>query len=317
MTERETTGDWYPIAALTRADTAVRFLLGSGEVTGRLRIARNGGRRFQALRDAGDWLDLPQHAEPDLWRPLKSADWPDPLPEPATLAVAGQMVSQSGKRRWDARSQQAELAARIKAETEAEVEAAHGPAEETAPATGRRPERWWLDAAAVSYSEPGRVSITEAEARLCRALLTDRLHPAHYSPMIGTTSAALGSLVAEHISSADARPARFEPTPRDLDDYLVAMAWFAALNPPDLRVVHRAFALNAEQRLLAWRALEPPLSWRQIAQRTGSNHTSVRTSHHRALVRVKRAANGEQVIPYADLADPMEALRARNRAARR
>ena len=73
---------------------------------------------------------------------------------------------------------------------------------------------------------------------------------------IASTSSALAAMVAEVVTSADSDAGvPFAPTPRDLSDYLTAMRWFVALNPPEMWHRRREpLELNQSQRLLVWRA---------------------------------------------------------------
>src|SRR5690606_15145035 len=174
--------------------------------------------------------------EPSAWQPVDLAAWDLPLPEPISGPLPQRAVPWSRREsrgRQAGMIAQAEAAEAIRASVAAEI----GPDDaEEAPSPSGRPEQWWRDAALVPYSKPGEISHAEAEARVCRALLTDGLRPDNRLAPIARTIAALAEAVAETVSSADAedRGPRFEPTPRDLADYLTAMRWFALLNPPEL-----------------------------------------------------------------------------------
>jgi len=155
---------------------------------------------------------------------------------------------------------------------------------------------------------------------VARAILTDGIKGKYGGPRAFESAGnALGLLVHETILSTDAdhMRQRFEPTPRDISDYLTAFAWFTALYPPELwHKAREPYALSQAQCVLVWRVITPPLSWRQIAKRTGGSHTGVKHIYGAALASVHRAANGRPVLRHVTVKDRLAALKARNRRAR-
>ncbi len=259
--------------------------------------------------------------EPDAWRPERPNAWKAPLPPPLT-ACAPRMVDvrepdvgasgpRAGRNRYAAMAAQAEQSARSRAEIEAEL----GPIEE---AERGKDHQWWLTEL-LTYSSRGEVSVREAEGRLARAILTDGIRGKYGGPNgLTETSSALSVLVHETLLSTDADVIRerFEPSPRDVGDYEIALGWFAALNPPELWHRQRdAWTLNQAQCVLVWRMMLPPLSWRKIAAHGGS-HAGVRQVYGAALASVHRAANGKPVLRHVTVKDRIGALRERNRRAR-
>jgi hypothetical protein len=311
--------DWYPVRQLVRPNTALRWLLPGGEATGFLKVEK-AERQFWVRRDSGsvDRLSF----EPFAWRPLPvqqgGQPWPDALPEPMTLAATGRFVD-IRPRKLAAMQRQAEQSA----DTIAELEREHGPLYVALP--GSKEDQWWLDPAAVTYSQAGAIDLMEAEARVSRAILTDGLR-AFDVPANGLaqSTSALGGLVHESLNSEDAELIRhFKPTNRDVQDYLTAFGWFTAIAPLELRPEwarrpdRASDWFSGAQKVLVWRALVPQLSWRQIAKRVGGSQEGWRKTWGGALELVRRAANGEPVLTHLTVADQLDALRERNHSWKR
>jgi hypothetical protein len=159
-----------------------------------------------------------------------------------------------------------------------------------------------------------------AEGRLMRALVVSGATGIEGGPRAGRESVfkniAEAMAEAEREAKAlDSRRAeeRFAPGPADLKDWDVAMAWFAALDPPDLRPEWREpWSLTSEQKVLVWRAQRR--SFVAIAGLLGlSHHEPARRLYAGAIERAWRVANGlrdGQRRPRDAMAD----LRERNRA---
>lgn len=308
--------DWYAIRDLTRQGTPVRLLLERGEVTGFLKVEK-GIPQWWARRDSGAVDRLP--VEPYAWRVLDSQPWPDKLPQPITLSTSGRFVDVR-PRRVSAMARQAEEADRIRAQVLADLERDHGPAASALGPERPSKDRWWLDHTLISYSAPGSISITEVEGRVARALLVDGFKALERPSEHVTATGALTMMVAESYASGDLDgPPPFESQPRDHDDYEIAMGWFAAIAPLEIRP---RWALgqpwhSAAQKVLAWRIKSPPDSWRRIASREGGSQEGWRRTWGGALEMVRRAANGEPVLLHATVADQLAALRERNLAWKR
>lgn len=112
--------------------------------------------------------------------------------------------------------------------------------------------------------------------------------------------------------------ARFEPQPQDHADFLTAMSWFAALNPPERRHKRaKVWGLSMPQKVLAWTAKPVPLSSGDMAALVGRTDARMRQVRAEAFEMVHRVANGLPARAGWPVVDQMGALRERNRAARR
>ena len=287
--------------------------------------------------------------EPELFQPRDPENWPYPLPAPeATVeprmhsargsgrflsgASDAHSASARGSGRYAGMSAQAAQSDAVRAAIEAETGItleglARERAEQESEADGR-PSRWWRDATQVVYAPAGHVSRDQAEARVLRAILTDGMRPYKLN------SALSRAWPQELIEWAEAQKAlaedpkadlreRFVPSPDDVSDSLIAMKWFAALDPPQLRpdgeyTISENF--TRDQVLLILRALEPPYTWRQIGRHElvgPVSHTQARKFYREALERIWRAANGFKVFEHVSVRDELGALRERNRAHKR
>lgn len=297
----------------------------------------------RSFRDMGD--------EPELWQPRDPENWEYPLPEPVTAAAQGRFhstrgsgryiggasdaqvlpeASRMGHPRYAAMSAQADASDAARAEIEAAVgftldDLARDRAQSASEADRIEP-RWWRDSSLVTYSPSGVVSMGEAEARVLRAILTDGLRPwKRGEPVRAWPQEFLDWADAQKKMAEDPKAdirERFVPTRDDIRDSLVAMTWFAALDPPQLRpdgygTINQDF--TRDQVLLILRALEPPFTWRQIGrhQLIGCSHTQARKHYREAVERVWRAANGLQVFKHVRVRDELAALKERNRAHKR
>lgn len=256
--------------------------------------------------------------EPDCWQPDDAERWVWPADEPAPLPVQvhPQMYSGGSGRTWPSMDEQAVRSARLQEAIEADA---------VQSAQRKLGSRWWWDDQLVAYSPAGAVSIEEAEARVCRAVLTDGIGPMELPQGWQGVGSALSQFVHETVTSDD-RVTFFEPTRRDVTDYetFEPMRWFAALNPP---IMHRrrkaAGELNTAQLVIVLHALG--YSWRAAGR-----HQRLRVSHERArqlylggpgragaIEMIWRSANGQPVMPWlSNTDDPLTALRRRNRDAR-
>lgn len=191
--------------------------------------------------------------EPVCWQPISDAwTWPNGAePVPVGVHVVPRMSS---------------IGMRFSAVEDA---AGEGDAESGDEAG---PDVWWRDATQIRYERPGEMSPRMVEGRLMRALahcgaLNPRLHV--------TTTATLMAALADHADlaarAAEAHFARFVPLPQDLQDFTTAMAWFAALNPPDARGPRwRPWSLNRRQRVLHYRSMNRPISFADIGHEISS-----------------------------------------------
>jgi hypothetical protein len=118
------------------------------------------------------------------------------------------------------------------------------------------------------------------------------------------------------VADKDWRPP-FEPNGKDRDDYLIAIAWFTALNPPELWPKKRRMeSFNRAQYALVYRALDPPASWSYMANKWSTTPERAKRIYADALEQVWRAANGQPVLRHVEVADQIGQLRKRNRRAK-
>jgi len=294
-------GLWYPVTPASPPDrTRVRLSWSGRSLIGWRTVHPKTRERVWAIPAGGGDLvywppeDTRISLAPSAWRPEDATAWPyalpDPLPAPAPRA----------------------------ARDDPQPSAEEQTAEEAANDNGH----WWRDAALVRREPAGRVLRAMAEARVMRAILCDGMRAWHPDPPRGgwpvEIEEASRAVAFESDAATRSYGTRFEPRPADWDDYLVAMGWLCAINPPELWARARTpFALSIEQRVLVARAIDPPFSWRQIGERESKSAEGARQIYARALDRVRDAANGRRLFHHMTQADQMAALRERNRTARR
>jgi hypothetical protein len=277
--------------------------------------------RGDARRDVPLWGE-----NPDWWQPLVPDKWKAPLPPPLTASIRpaeGTMAALSfrdadGHRRYtnvqhliDVRPGRRRLGINMAMLSGgAEVNKESG-------------AQWWRDPLAITYEPAGQVSNKMAEGRVMRAVAVsgatlERPASAPDDRVLRDLDEAIKQATKEAEDPRSDGMARFEPTNIDGDDWLIAMAWFAALNPPELR--HKRsepWALSREQKILVWRAMTPPLSFRQIGGLIKRHWTAGHQAYDHAITRVHRAANGRPAFGHISRRDPIAALQERNRAFKR
>lgn len=248
----------------------------------------------------GEIVYLPQPKDrrrwgehPACWRPRDPAAWPFPLPEPTRPPH------------------------RVSA---ADAAADSGSQEPTDAIGADKARQWWRDASAVTYSPPGSITAREAEARVKRAILTDGLRPEKNAGLTvqGWPAELIEAARLIEDGPGDERPPRFEPSPRDIDDAIEAMRWFAALDPPEMRrkgePIREKFVLL--QVVLILRALDPPFTWDHAGRFIRRSGTRAQQLHAEAILRVTRVANGGFAYEHCQR-DHVAELRRRNREAAR
>jgi hypothetical protein len=270
-------------------------------------------------RKAEAWGDNPQ-----WWQPEKPEEWKAPLPPP--LKFNG--VSAEGVMADIGRG------ARRRRQTEA--------------LDAMRDELpwWWQidpDAARIVYEPTGHVTRDMAEGRVMRAVSASGAQETEGLTRQGVfeatafaelTAAAQVYLQDETTKREQIKPskwlARLHLDRADLKDWLTAMAWFAALNPPELRGARdgdgewdeddttRPWVLNDRQKVLIARArcIGGPMSWRSVGEWMGMHHSRPQQLYESAIDRVHRAANGLHVT-LNEPVDHMAAVREGNRAFKR
>ena len=319
MTEPAAT-PWYDLDLLRWAGRRVVVLWAGREFEAVLVVETKGRRTLQRWMTcaSGEMVELPPKgragrdwpAQPESWRPAVPTEWGEPIGEPRPLLIAPQMAAASGRKRWGT---QAEYDAQ-RASYAAQEAAARAADRETDGDVG-----WWLNPAAITYSPSGRIDHREAEGRLFRAILTDGLRP--LSDVVTRPQEERSSLdgqQAEPASSDDVRPERFEPTPRDVDDHDIAIAWLAALDPVEVRRAAQARE-PYRQRTLPQEVLIARAnggSWREVGGIWKRSPQWAHTEGRHALDLVTLAANGRAPLGRSTPAQRLAVVRASNRAHR-
>jgi hypothetical protein len=297
---------WYP-PTIDCPGIGVRVIVSwNGRELAAARVADKAGhyagwvtfadKKFVALpppREADRWGD-----EPSAWRPERPDLWKAALPEP---------LASCAPRMWSSRmtfgavddAESADLAREMEADrADARASSRREAAEEVAP-----PKQWWLDPSLITYSPPGAISPHEAEGRLMRAFIAERCE--HMARPTGRTFADVLAAMSKTVPTerADATESliiRSSATGRDKDDMLIALAWWDALG-------------GREAAVLYHRSLEPPKSWRAIAESIGRSHEATRTLHAAAIIELTRIANGGATNRTRAKAGQLAAVCAANR----
>lgn len=234
-------GHWYSVSALPERVFVWLAITGQGPRVGCMILGRRGPR--YVLRGArGEEERLQRHAEPTLFQPIDPTRWRFPLPPPRILQPEAPPLPPPHERR------RATLA----------------PAGQPPLPT------------AITYAAPGAITLAECEARLLRALKTDQALPDTDRAKL----AVRANWPATGYEPGDYPPAinlRWRPFHEDVEDYLTAMAWFAAL-------------MGFERRLVRWRAAG--FSFARIGEREGNRSDEwARQQYIGALTRAWRTAN--------------------------
>jgi hypothetical protein len=157
---------------------------------------------------------------------------------------------------------------------------------------------WWRESANLTYSPAGSVSAREAEGRLLRALLTISATTRRDGPVHPGSNAAWIALQIELVERKSTTPARwrFQPTPRDISDAGLVLGWAAGLWRKD----------DAVYGILLMRAVDPPFSWRAIAEIERCTAGKLRRVYNQAIDYVVRRANGgaEPAVKDGGLYEP-------------
>lgn len=315
---------WYPIQGLRRNGYVVIFHVAGHDLQGYRRrhkkpkpvvsrqyILPNGEAvvredwetmSYVTYNEDGHTEDLPKWLWPAIFRPVDPARYPDKLPDA--------IVRRTPK--------------------------GFEPAQASPPA----PPLPKMDLTIRVYSPSGNIERGEVEIRAIRALRTARLMPWVIQAKLQTGLGFLADWAKsgeETIAINDPTP-KWEPTGADIDDAQVVMGWFVQLNPPEMwpstleaaalarldptgrNAIEKTMwtrarkpdAMNSYQEILAWRALDPPMSWAEIARTAGmGDRYAARRHYDEALEKLWRAANGLPV--FSGTTDQMQALRERNR----
>lgn len=234
---------------------------------------------------------------PQLWAPCNAKTWRAPLPAPS-FEMTGDV------RMWNAK--QSFNAAEAAAEMEADRENASR--ETVVERTSERvAQQWWRDHVLIKYEPRDSLTKRMAEGRIMRAIACCGV--GRGLTLENVTASAIVAAMAEAVEAAakdavqDYAP-RFEQLPQDRDDWLTAMQWFTAIDPPNGN-----WTLSRRQRVMLLRALPMPWSYDEIGDDYRISGERARQIYARALDRAYRMAC-QGVVPAIDR---LEALRERNR----
>lgn len=311
--------DWYALSDLPPGRVRVRVLW-AGRVFMAARVILPGSTRWgwYTTRD-GEPVALPLSKrwppEPEAWQPEKPAEFFGKRSPPAPLrGTVDRMVTETVAFTAVAEAESADLAR----EMEADRETARVQTETTLHV--QPGSQWWWNPHAILYQPQGEVEPEMAEGRLMRALAHADVGKGLtlHSMTVGDVLAGLADAAALANGPTPDPLARFEPLPQDHADFLTAMSWFVALNPPERRHKRaKVWGLSMPQKVLAWGARAVPLSSGDMAALTGRSDARMRQVRAEALGMLHRVANGLPARPHWPVVDQMAALRDRNRAYRR
>lgn len=283
-------GEWFGVEHLPRGRLRIRVWPGIEAVTDGIPDYTGKVRWFEVRGRDLKPLQVPVRA----FQPMSQKFWQgrEPLPLPTST-----LAKLEAPDTFDVTLAGAEME-----RDREEARAHHGlPAPEPLP-------QWWRDADLVKYEARGTVSARHGEARLMRALVTDRAIRVGMTPMkSGMAALAPMEILSELLSADPPEPPppdwvpQLRPLPQDWADYLTAMAWLVEAGPS-----------RQAMRILRARARMPPASWATIGDAIGKDWTRARQVYEATVAKVVTAANGRPRRSAARL----KALQARNRRAR-
>lgn len=244
---------------------------------------------------------------PEFWAPIRPDLWSQPLPTPAFL-YDGTVRMWTAGQCFDATEAAAEM--------EADRENVSRGTVEIEKRGARVAEQWWRDASQIRYEPADSLTPRMAEGRIMRAVaccgagrgLT--LKTQTFSAIVAAVAEAIDTAVAD---AASDYVARFEPLPRDHQDFLTAMGWFSALNPPELRLPSEPWGMSRSQIVLVRRAQNIPWSFDEIGDAFDVSGERARQINIAALRAVWQIGAGLQKPSR----DHIGELRERNRKAKR
>lgn len=224
----------------------------------------------------GKATPLPPLATPCLWQPLSPDMWKAPLPEPVAT-VDPQM--------WSATTRFAMVDEAESSELAREMERDRDDARRGTVCANDNDLRyqWWRDADNIRYEPAGSISLRMVEGRVMRALCCDRTIPMD-GRRYRTNAAVLADLKRGMEAlfgdpTHDWRP-KFEPSRRDMADYLPVMGWLTRARPT-----------WREWACLWGRVPDPPLAWWEIGDKIKTRRMRAREVYDAALVSVLKKAN--------------------------
>lgn len=143
-----------------------------------------------------------------------------------------------------------------------------------------------LDVSVLRYSEPPHITDIQAMNRMIRAIRTERVKPGRGESLGLRSSEGMNALAEwgksggeDSRKDATAELEVWEPTPKDVSDAEICMAWFARLNPPEFTARYGETVYlnlgpldrkpNRYQAVIVWQAIDPPVSWKRIGDALG------------------------------------------------
>lgn len=224
---------------------------------------------------------------PELWQPLHPDAWRLPLPDPVVPSEPGRFFSERTRFQAVEDAEASDLAREMEHNRGARSDESSGPVD----------PRWWWVGSEIRYQRAGEVSLKMAEGRLMRAvaccgagqgLTLIRIDVAKVLADLAT------ALEDDEARAQEADLVRFRPMPNDHADFLEAMRWFTALNPPEARSWRwEPWSLTKAQQVLLLRTLPTPLSYAEIGHELGwKGHQRAREVYQSAIDKAWRVANG-------------------------
>lgn len=301
---------WYAMEDAPPGRLMVRLFWNARQfVAARIWHAKGKRWRWATIDGNGDYRSLPPGGkrgeswpdEPQCWQPIDPKQWTWPagrdVPTPLPVQVTPRLVD-IRPRKHDERLPVDDCAGN-----------------RTPAGNGNHGYDWWRDASAISYAAIGTVSLRMTEGRLMRALAhCGETRPRGRQPTTRTMDAEIAACMQE-MEANDSRvvAARFKALPQDHSDFDIAMAWFAALNPPELWHKRREpWSLNRLQWVLIYRALDVPLTFAEIAHEFHVKQSRAHVLYRDAIEACWRVANGKSAYKHLSKLDRMAALRERN-----
>jgi len=262
-------------------------------------------------------------SEPDAFRPIDPKKWDWTLPDPLE-SRAGLMTAERVRFALVEEATAAELAAEMHADRTNANGVSRNVSREAAT---REPLQFWRDQTQINYREvPPNLTLRSVEGRLMRAVYHCGAGN-HAKVLTSSVLRDLGEAAAREMAEREAVAVpdfvpRMDSTPTDEGDFLTAMGWFAALNPPadpfSPARTARGYRLSRAQKIVLRRAKNIPPSYDEIGVEFEISGTRVRQLFTNTIDAVWRIAMG---LPRRDAAatrgNAMVELRERNRRAKR
>lgn len=262
--------------------------------------------------------------EPQFWAPLSASTWSLPLPEPAYIWVDPETVP---NRLWSARQAYTSVDAALDAEEMQRNRETVSQENETETVSHRQAQQWWRQAVGLRYDDPALLP-----EDLGKRMVAWRLHRAiHFAqpfrgygrlhPQISPALQQLAMTQQDIRDRANNAPPDnelampIEMLPADDSDFLSALDWFLGLQSPG-DGLKGPWSLSNHQKVLAYRSLALPRSFREIGDRLTPQvgDERARKIYHDALDQAWLIATGRK---KNHTRDQIIALRERNRAFRR